>query len=54
MLLNLESSAAIFESDRLALSGRVLVETHADREGTGVSSPLELRPDEGVVVEEAL
>ena len=35
----------------LALAGRVALSTHPDRDGDPVAAPLELRGDEGVVVE---
>ena len=39
------------ETLRIAGPGRVLLSTHLDRSCQSVSSVLELRPDEGVILE---
>jgi alpha-glucosidase len=49
--LNLGPDPARLAAPGLALAGRVALSTHPDRDGDPVAAPLELRGDEGVVVE---
>ena len=49
--LNLGGDPAAFTFPPDAMSGRLLLSTHCDREGEAVSSTLALRPHEGVIAE---
>ncbi|HEX2476876.1 MAG TPA: alpha-amylase family glycosyl hydrolase [Lacipirellulaceae bacterium] len=51
VVLNLSSEPATFQSPVAGVSGRVAVSTHLDREAKPVTEQIELRADEGLLIE---
>src|SRR5204862_1609211 len=51
VVLNLGDAPRVFKPVDPAVRGRIALTTHLDRVGETVAGTIELRPDEGVVVE---
>ncbi len=51
VVLNLGDAPRVFTPAGTAIRGRVALTTHLDREGEAVAGAIDLRPDEGLIVE---
>ena len=51
VVLNVSSDAATFQSPVVGVSGRVAVSTHLDREAEPFTGQIDLRADEGLLIE---